>query len=202
MLETSVENLTRRTVPMHLDITGRHIEITPALRKFAEDKLMKLDRLLEGPVEVHVVLEIEKHRHTAEVQVKSRTAFLSGKQETGDLYASINEVADKLERQALKHKEKIQDHKHRKGPRDPEIAAVIEANANPAPTTGTTPSQRTPRIVRTRRHKAKPLSPEDAALELDATGEDLLVFRNAETDRFNVVYRQKDGNIGLVEPEP
>lgn len=187
---------------MRLDITGRHIEITPALRKFAEEKLTKLERLLDGPVEIHVVLEIEKHRHTAEIQVKSRSAFFSGKQETDDLYASINEVADKLERQALKHKEKAHDHKHRKSPRDPQIAAAIEANATPLEAADEVPPLSPARIVRSQRHKAKPLSPEDAALELEATGEDVLVFRNSETDRFNVVYRQKDGNFGLVEPEP
>ena len=113
---------------IHLDITGRQIEITPALRDYAEEKLGKLERLLDGPIEAHVVLGIEKHRHFAEVQVKSKTGVFSGHQETGDLYASIREVADKLERQALKHKEKIHGHKHRHGPRDPEVAATIEAN--------------------------------------------------------------------------
>jgi putative sigma-54 modulation protein len=113
---------------IHLDMTGRHVEITPALRDFAEEKLAKLERLLDGPIEAHVVLGIEKHRHFAEVQVKCKTGLFSGHQETDDLYASIREVADKLERQALKHKEKIQNHKHRHGPRDPEVAATIEAN--------------------------------------------------------------------------
>ena len=186
---------------MRLDITGRHIEITPALREFAESKLSKLDRLLDGPVEVHVVLEIEKHRHTAEVQVKSRTAFFSGRRETGDLYASINEVSDKLERQALKHKEKIQDHKRRKGPRDPESAATIEANATPEGSEDDAEPETRRRLVRARSPKIKPLSPEDAALELDGTEEDVMVFRNAETERINVVYRQKNGDIGWIEPE-
>ena len=113
---------------IHLDMTGRHVEITPALREFAEEKLAKLERLLDGPIEAHVVLGIEKHRHFAEVQVRSRTGVFTGHQETADLYASIREVADKLERQALKHKEKIRNHKHRNGPRDPEVAATIEAN--------------------------------------------------------------------------
>jgi putative sigma-54 modulation protein len=113
---------------IHLDMTGRHVEITPALRDFAEEKLAKLERLLDGPIEAHVVLGIEKHRHFAEVQIKCKTGLFTSHQETGDLYASIREVADKLERQALKHKEKIQNHKHRHGPRDPEVAATIEAN--------------------------------------------------------------------------
>lgn len=186
---------------MQLEITGRHIEITPALRDFAEEKLSKLERLLDGPVEIHVVLGIQRHRHSAEVQVKSRTTVLSGRQVTGDLYASIGEVADKLERQALKHKEKLHDHKHRHGPRDPQSAAAIEANANR--TNEQAPEQEAParRIVRSSSYRLKPLSPEDAAHELDASGELVLVFRDLETSRVSVVYRQGDGNFGLVEPE-
>lgn len=113
---------------IRLDMTGRNVEITPALRDFSEEKLAKLDKLLDGGLDIHVVLGIEKHRHYAEIQVKSKTGVFSGKEETGDLYASIGEVADKLERQVLKHKEKMKDYKHRKSPRDPEIAATIEAN--------------------------------------------------------------------------
>ena len=114
---------------MKIDITGRHIEVTPALKEFAEDKLSKLERLLDHELEAHVVLWITKHRHIAEIQVKSGSLVFTSTEETGDLYASIGEAVDKLERQVLRHKEKIHDHKHRRGPRDPEVAATIEANA-------------------------------------------------------------------------
>ncbi len=185
---------------MKIDVTGRHIDVTPALREFAEEKLSKLERVLDGPLEAHVVLAISKHRHTAEVKITSKNVVLSGMVETGDLYASIGEVADKLERQALKHKEKIHDHKHRRGPRDPRIAATIEANAGDAAAAGSLPVDG-PRIVRSQRYRIKPMSAEDAVLELEATAEDLLVFREAETSRINVVYRQKDGSFGLIDPE-
>ncbi len=115
---------------MKIDITGRQIEVTPALKVFAEEKLGKLERLLGGDLDAHVVLWIAKHRHIAEIQIKSGNQVFTSTEETGDLYASIGEVVDKLERQVLRHKERIQDHKHRKGPRDPEIAATIEANAS------------------------------------------------------------------------
>ena len=114
---------------MKIDITGRHIEVTPALKEFAEDKLSKLERLLDRELEAHVVLWITKHRHIAEIQVKSGSLVFTSTEETADLYASIGEAVDKLERQVLRHKEKIHDHKHRRGPRDPEVAATIEANA-------------------------------------------------------------------------
>ena len=185
---------------MNIDITGRHLEVTPALREFAEEKLKKIERLLDGPLEAHVVLAIEKHRHMAEIQVKSRTAFLSGAQESGDLYVSIGEVVDKLERQAHKHKEKLQDHKHRKSPRDPEIAANIAENAVPGESTER-PVDNPVRILRKQRFSRKPMSPVDAALQLESTGEDLLVFRDHRTSRISVVYRLSDGNFGLVDPE-
>ena len=183
---------------MRIEITGRQIEVTPALREFATDKLRKLEKLLGGPLDVHVVLAIEKHRHMAEIQVKSRTAVLSGTEETEDLYASISEVVDKLERQALRHKEKVTGRKRREGIRAADAAAVLEGDGPSAPETD---DELPTRIIRSERYRLKPLTPEDAVLELDATGEELLVYRDADTYRVNVVFRRKDGNFDLVDPE-
>lgn len=188
---------------MRIEITGRHMDVTPALRDFIEEKLRKLERLLDEPIEIHVVLGIEKHRHSAEILVKSRNVTLSGTEETGDLYASIGEVVDKLERQALKHKEKTHDHKHRRGLRDPEVAASLTppTGEGPSPSGPTVDDSRQIRIVRTASYRLKPLSAEDAALELETTGDQLLVFREAESDRVCVLFRREDGDFGLVEPE-
>ena len=185
---------------MQVDITGRQIEVTPALRDFAEDKLRKLTKLLDGPLEAHVVLAIEKHRHVAEIQVKSRHGIFSGTCESGDLYASIGDVTEKLERQAKKHKEKMRNHKHQ-SPRHPDIAAAIGANAAAEVTgTGNDVDPR-PRIVSSRAFRAKPLTPEDAVLDLEATGDDLLVYRDADTDKIQVLFRRRDGHLELVQPE-
>ncbi len=180
---------------MKIDITGRQIEITPALRDFTMEKLRKLEKLLDGPLDVHVVLAVEKHRHLAEIQVKSRTAVLSGTEETGDLYASIGQVAEKLERQALKHKEKVTEKKRREGT----VAALTTRGeaAEREYVRDELPAQ----ILESRRYRLKPLAAEDAVMELEATGEDLLVYRDARTYRVNVVYRRKDGHFGLVDPE-
>ena len=187
---------------MKLDITGRNVDVTVALREFTEDKLRKLERLVDGPFEAHVVLRIDKHRQSAEIQFKSRSIALSGTEETGDLYASIGEVVDKLERQLLKHKEKVRDHRQRKGTRASEVVAAIEADAAEAHRPpAAAPDEERSRIVRSQRYRIKPMSAEDAALELDATDEDLLVFREAQTYRINVIYRQKDGDFALIDPE-
>lgn len=184
---------------MQVHITGRQVTITPAIRKFAEEKLRKVEKLLGGPIDAHVVLTVEKRRHHAEIQVKSRTALLSGAHETEDLYASIGDVVEKLERQALKHKEKLTNRKKRDGRRiaaslpEPEAPSKRKAKPQAPP--------RRPRIVPSDRYRLKPLSPEDAAMELDSLGGDLLVYRDDQTYRVNVLYRRKDGNFGLVDPE-
>lgn len=186
---------------MNIEITGRQVDITPALRDFTEDKLRKLERLLSGPLEAHVVLAISKHRHSAEIQVKSPHVTLTGTEETGDLYTSIGEVVDKLERQALKHKEKTRDHKHRKGIRDPEIAAALEATVAQQATVEAPEPPLSPRIVRSQRYRLKPMSAEDAVLELEGSTDDLLVFRDGQTNRINVVYRQRNGDYALIDPD-
>lgn len=186
---------------MNVDITGRQVEITSDLREFTEDRLRKLVKLLDGPLDIHVVLGIEKHRHLAEIQVKSRTAILSGMEETGDLHASIREVADKLERQALKHKEKVTGRKRRDATRVPDVAAAMQAEAVQPETGGVAEEDSPTRVIRSERYRLKPLSLEDALFELEATGEDILMFRDARSNRLNVVYRRKDGHYGLVDPE-
>ena len=183
---------------MNVEITGRQVQVTSKLREFTVDKLRKLEKLLDGPLDVHVVLNIVKHRHLAEIQVKSRTAVLTGMEETGDMFASISEVADKLERQALKHKEKVTGRKRREGMRVPDVAVAIEAEA--AEAVATAPDEGTTQVIRTERYRLKPLSPEDAVMELESTSDDILVFRDPSTDRINVLYRRRDGQLGLVDP--
>jgi len=186
---------------MQVHITGRQVAITPALRKFTEEKLRKLEKLLGGSIEAHVVLAVEKRRQRAEIQVKSRTALLAGDRETADLYASIGEVILTLERQALKHKEKLTHHKTRDGRRiagsPPPTARAGRGKA--AKRAGAVTAG--PQIVPSDRYRLKPLSAEDAAMELESGGGDLLVYRDDQTYRVNVVYRRKDGNFGLVDPE-
>jgi len=185
---------------MNIAMVGRQIEITPALRDFTSEKLRKLEKLLDGPLEVHVVLTVEKHRHMAEIQVKHRSHVFTGATETADLYASISEVADKLERQAQRHKEKVTERKRRGGTRAADAAVALESEAA-SEDDGATEQDGPTRIVTESRYRLKPLSPEDAVLELEATGETLLVFRDASTYRVNVVFRRDDGNYGLVDPE-
>lgn len=186
---------------MNIEITGRHIEVTPALRDHVAEKLSKLDKLIDEPVDVHVVLFIEKHRHVAEIQVKARQGVFSGQEETGDLYVSIAEVADKLEKQLRRSKDKRTARRRREAVRTADAAVTINREASDEEPAAAEGDELAGRIVRSENYRLKPMSPEDAALELESSGQDLLVFRDAETDRVNVLHRKPDNSFGLVDPE-
>ena len=177
---------------MTIEITGRKIEITPALRSFTEKKIKKLSKVLDGITEAHVILTVEKHRHSAEVIVHSRRARLSGSETTQDLYASIGNVLDKIERQAKKLKDRYSWGKKRvKG------MSTIRA---PRPEREEAPSAG-PRVIRTRRYAVKPMTVDEALLEVQATSSAFLVYRDATSQRVSVLYQRSDGNYGLIEPE-
>jgi len=186
---------------MKLDITGRHIEITPAIRDFTKDKLSKLERWIDDVMEAHVVLCVEKHRHQAEVVVKGRHHTYTGTEETGDMYVSIGNVVEKIEKQARRLKEKaVTRRKHSRSTKEAVqmLPAAPSTNGNraaePAPA-------RAPRVIRSNDYRMKPMSREDAVLEFRDSDREFLVFRDARSQRIKVMYRRKDGNLGLIEPE-
>jgi putative sigma-54 modulation protein len=178
---------------MRLELTGRHVEITPDLRKQVEKKLAKLDRLLKGGiVSVQAVLTLEKYRHKSEVTVHARGEhFLHGLGDTNSWETSINDAIEKITQQLHKVKGKWQERKRRATP------AKVLAAAEPAPA----PVPKPRRVRRVPRYPVKPMTVEEAALSVDAGDDNFLVFRNASTDSINVVYRRKDGQLGLIEPE-
>jgi putative sigma-54 modulation protein len=174
---------------MQLTVTSRNLEITDALRGYAEEKLRRLTRYLENIVTVHVVLSVAKHRQIAEVTLRVRDLTIRAEASTDDLYSSIDLVMEKLERQILRYKERIAAHATRggnRGSRDPAGAAVAEGE---------------PRVVKTKRFAVKPAEVEEAILQMDLLGHNFYVFRNARTEEVNVVYRRQDGHYGLIEPE-
>ncbi len=178
---------------MRLELTGRHVEITPDLRKQVEKKLAKLDRLLKGGiVSVQVVLSLEKYRHKSEVTVHTRGEhFLHGLADTNSWETSISDAIEKITQQLHKVKGKWQERKRRAT--SARVLAVAEPAAAPAP--------KPRRVRRVPRYPVKPMTVEEAALSVDAGDDTFLVFRNATTDSINVVYRRKDGQLGLIEPE-
>ncbi len=204
---------TNESSDMKLEITGRHLKVTPALRTFAREKLEKIRRLVDGSLEIHVILTVEKHRHAAEILVHGRHLGLSASEVTQDMYTSIGECVDKLETQARRHKEKHTTRRRR-------AAALSEAPEDlPAPEKART--SRTPsappaarrrkatddadedglQIVRTPMPRPNPMSVAEAAVQVMETDLGFIVFRNDRSRSINILYRRKDGRFGLIEPE-
>lgn len=179
---------------MQITITGRNLEITEALRRHAEEKVARLQRFVEQIDSVHAVLLIEKHRQIAEMTLRIRDLTIRGEESSDDLYRAIDLVADKIERQILRYKEKIVGHVGRGFGKPWVRDETSDAETEPLSEDG-------PRIVKTKRFAMKPLSPDEAALHMDLLGHSFFVFRNARTREVNVLYRRQDGDYGLIEPQ-
>jgi putative sigma-54 modulation protein len=174
---------------MKIEFTGRQTDIPDEVRRLAERKLLKVGKLLPSVTRAHVILSADKHRQVAEVSVHSRQLDLAAVAVTPNPRLSIAGAIDKLLRQAQRQRAKRRE---RKGSASPRLA-------RPAPERGGDGAG--PRVVRTRRVAVKPMTLEEAALELGGRGDGVLVFRDAATERVGVLFRRKDGNLGLIEPE-
>ncbi len=178
---------------MRVEYTGRHIDVTPALRDFTEGHLKKIRKILGEAIDVHMILTVQKHRHLAEINLNSRSLKINGLEETNDMYASINAVLEKVERQVLKLKGKKIARKRKSNPSAPRSASNPLSRSNrPEPGGG--------RVIKSKSFATKPMTVEDAVQEVNGSQSNFLVFRNVESERVSVVYRRKDGNFGLIEP--
>jgi putative sigma-54 modulation protein len=175
---------------MRVDVTGRHVEITPPLRGLIDNRLAKLERLLnDSVVSAQVILTKEKYRHRTEIVIHARgDHMLRGLGEGNAWPVSVRQAAQKVAQQAQTLKGKWADRKRSSTRRRP------AAPPQPAPPNAS-------RVVRATRYPVKPMTIEDAALRVDEGPETFLVFRNAETEAVSILFRRKDGNLGLIEPD-
>ena len=182
---------------MRLELTGRHLTITPAIRALVEERLDHTLRLLnDSAVSAHVVLTREKARVRAEVTLHARRErFLHGEATGQNFELALNAAADKVDHQAQKLKGKRDGRK--RGPSAVKSGAGVPEV--PAPRTVAARPRR--RIIRARQYEVKPMSVEDAAVEIDDAADGFIVFRNSATDAVTVLFRRPDGNLGLIEPE-
>lgn len=174
---------------MVVTVTGKNVEVTNALKEYAEKKVAKIDKFFEkSPGEAKVTLSTERSKHVVDITVQVNGILLRGEERTGDMYASIDGAIEKIERQIHKFKTRI----NRKLREENQVVV-------------TTPPQNeeaaAPVIKRTKRFAIKPMSVEEAVMQMDLLGHDFYVFSNSDTEEVNVVYRRKDGNYGLIEPE-
>jgi putative sigma-54 modulation protein len=189
---------------MRLELTGRHVDITPLIRRLVEGKLAKLQRMLnDSAVSAQVVLTRERHRHRADITLHARgEKFLHGVGAAVSWEMSMAEAIDKLAQQAHRVKGKYQARKRQPAKRVPIVGEELETAQPAAPPRGRPVKAvrpRMPRIIRTSRQPVREMSIADAARELDADG-GVVVFRDAQTAALSILYR-RDGELTLVETE-
>ena len=177
---------------MEFEYTGRHVDVTPAIRAHVEDHFQKLEHIFnDSTARAHVIIEVEKNRQIGEVLVHWREHTLTATDTNADMYQALTRAIAKIEKQALKLKKKIIDRKQ---------GAKSAGAVAPQPDGQLEASPAGPRIIAARRYSVKPMTAEEAALQLSGESEQFLVFRDADTGRIGVLYKRKDNNFGLIEP--
>ena len=193
---------------MQLQVSGRNLDVTEPIREYAERKLARIERHLTEDTRVDLELAIERNRSIsanqhAELTVWTKGPVLRAHEYAEDMYAAIDLAVDKLDRQVRRYRERRRHWRPHHQARDvealiplsdaDEAASLSEAN-------GAEPALPIPTIVKTKRFNMKPMHPDEAALQLELVGHEFYVFLNAETDAVAVIYRRRDGNLGVIEP--
>ncbi|RII26587.1 MAG: ribosomal subunit interface protein [Geobacter sp.] len=178
---------------MQIATTFRHMEPSEALKSYGEEKLDRVKKYIDEPIAAQVFLTVEKIRHSAEVTITAKGITIKAAEETNDMYAAIDAVVDKIERQLRRYKERIKAHKPAADSRDRQVRkTVVEAES--------IDQNQQPVVIKSNTFSIKPMSVDEAVMQMDLLHKDFLVFTDAGTENINVVYRRKDGNYGLIEP--
>jgi putative sigma-54 modulation protein len=181
---------------MKVDFTGRGVDVTPRIKSFTESKLERLRKHLDEVQSLAVILSAQKYRQQIEIRVQTKKRVFVGSEESNDMFHAIDSAIDKLESQLSKHKAKMVA-KKRNTTETIRDAAVFDVQVA---ATEAAPAQEV-QVIRTDNAMVKPMDLEEAVDELVKLEHDFLVFRNSETDDFNVVYRRSDGHVGYFAPE-
>lgn len=180
---------------MNLNIRGENLEVTKALREYVEKKLGRLDKYFDAPPQsANVTLSVERGQHIVEVTIPLSGVLLRAEERQEDMYASVDLVVDKLERQIRKHKTKV----NRKFVREGGLRNLFVENGSAG--VADEEEEDDLLVVRTKRFTMKPMDVEEAILQMDLLGHNFFVFSNMDTNEINVVYRRGDGRYGLIEP--
>lgn len=183
---------------MNYNIRGERIEVTEALREYVEKKLDRLEKYFETPPTstVNVTLTVVKGLHSVEVMIQLPGFLLRAEERSEDMYASIDTVVDKLERQIRKHKTKV----NRKLRQEKGHRTYLKESFDASPTRAFDEDEEEYELVRTKRFTLKPMDVDEAILQMNMVGHNFFVFANSSTEQVNVVYKRNDGKYGLIEP--
>ena len=187
---------------MATEISGRNYEIPPDVRAMLETKLAKIeDKLFDDVIDVRVVLQVEKYRNICEILIKGKEHDVKSVQESDEsMTDAINSALDHVKRQAQKNRKKIRDHHRNDGSGFKDVNEWSVQVLEPGRLREETEA-RTPRIVKTNSIPIRPMSIEEAALRLDDSKNEFIVFRDIDTDKVSVIYKRRDNNLGLIAPE-
>ena len=178
---------------MQITTTFRHLEPSDPLKNYAEEKLERIKKYIDEPIIAQVFMTVEKIRHSAEITLTAKGITIKASEETNDMYAAIDAVVDKIERQLRRYKERIKEHKPAPESRDRKVKkSIVEAES--------IEQRQAPVVIRTKTFSIKPMSVEEAVMQMDLLHKEFLIFTDAVTESLNVIYRRKDGDYGLIEP--
>ena len=178
---------------MRISITGKNMEVSDYLSELVSKKVAKLDKYFQENTEAVITMSVEKNRHIVEVTIPYPGGIIRGEEVSGDMYASIDNVLAKLERQIVRHRTKLEKNL-RAGAFKGGAPAFLSAEEE-------LPEEEESSVVKIKRFDKKPMTVDEAMLQIDMLGHNFYVFTNGETNEINVLYKRKDGNFGLIEPE-
>lgn len=188
---------------MATEITGRNYEVTPEIREFIRKKLAKVEeRLFNDVIDVRVVLEVQKYRNICEIIIVGKEHDVKSVQESDEsMQDAINAAIDHVKRQAQKNRKKIRDHRHGNGRGKPASVTEWAVQVLEPGRLREVNDRNAPRIIKRSLLPIRPMSIEHAALLLDDSKNEFIVFRDLDTDKVSVIYKRKDNNLGLIAPE-
>jgi len=175
---------------MKFIISGKNIEVTPALKEMVIKKIGRLEKFFHPNTEVKATMSVEKMRHILEVTISSNGLILRAEESTGDMYTSIDKVVDVIERQIIKNKTRLEKKLKAEAIKAEDVSSFADID-----------EENDFRVVRSKKFAIKPMTVEEAILQMNLLGHQFFMFSNSETNQVNLVYKRKDGDYGLIEPE-
>lgn len=175
---------------MKIIISGKNLEVTEALKDRVTKKVGKLEKFFHTGTEAHVTMSVEKNRQIIEVTIPFNGILTRAEVSNEDMYASIDKAVDILERQIRKNKTRLKKHLHESAFKNDNFEETFSV-----------PEEHEFKVVRAKRFAIKPMTTEEAVLQMNLIGHEFYMFSNADSKEVNVVYRRKDGNYGIIEPE-
>jgi len=181
---------------MNISVTFRHMDVSEPVKAYAEEKVARVNKYIDEPIDAQVVLSVEKKiRHKSVVTIVAKGVTIKASAEViDDMYAAIDDVVDKLERQLKRYKEKLKRHTTRKGRERNITKTIFEAASVEV-------EDAEPQVIRSHSFSLKPMSVDEAVMQMDLLHKEFLVFSDDTTEQVTVVYRRKYGNYGLIIPE-